>query len=358
MNAGTATFRSILDKPLSQLTEDDISQLTREDCRRFLKEKGMRRPSWNKSQAIQQVISLKALLDPADDDSGTGPIRRFPFVPAQENTPPDNLDVTGSGSGGGGGAIVAGAEATSNGPSEEPAFQPAEELPKSVSSGEKPTNIETNEKVVSPRVTYCGYRECATSGPIGQMTIFYCGKVNVYDGVPPDKPYVDLQARAIMQLAASPIYIPQDEPFKRSTSVWPCHLQMDKDILVPIDGTISQFSQAEKTVEYPLHYREKGSTARDSDGQASRKVSLQRYLEKRKDRGRLKSKKFTGVTSSNMEMYFSHQVKAHASNGNSSRSSTSSPPQPRLPQASGGSADNQPKIALPVDLNHKDFQEC
>lgn len=70
-------------------------------------------------------------------------------------------------------------------------------------------------------------------------------------------------------------------------------------------------------------------------------------------RGRLKSKKFTGVTSSNMEMYFSHQVKAHASNGNSSRSSTSSPPQPRLPQASGGSADNQPKMVLPVDLNHK-----
>ena len=69
-------------------------------------------------------------------------------------------------------------------------------------------------------------------------------------------------------------------------------------------------------------------------------------------RGRLKSKKFTGVTS-NMEMYFSHQVKAHASNGNSSRSSTSSPPQPRLPQASGGSADSQLKIALPVDLNHK-----
>ena len=29
---------------------------------------GMRRPSWNKSQAIQQVISLKALLEPTDDD--------------------------------------------------------------------------------------------------------------------------------------------------------------------------------------------------------------------------------------------------------------------------------------------------
>lgn len=38
------------------------------------------------------------------------------------------------------------------------------------------------------RITYyCGLRECATSGSLGQLTIFYCGKVNVYDGVPPDK---------------------------------------------------------------------------------------------------------------------------------------------------------------------------
>lgn len=40
MSAGTTTFRTILEKPLNQLTEDDISQLTREDCRKFLKEKG------------------------------------------------------------------------------------------------------------------------------------------------------------------------------------------------------------------------------------------------------------------------------------------------------------------------------
>eukprot|EP00252_Welwitschia_mirabilis_P018321 TRINITY_DN4070_c0_g2_i5.p1 TRINITY_DN4070_c0_g2~~TRINITY_DN4070_c0_g2_i5.p1 ORF type:complete len:237 (+),score=37.74 TRINITY_DN4070_c0_g2_i5:634-1344(+) len=55
--------RSSLDKPLEELTEEDIFQLTREDCRRYLKEKGMRRPSWNKSQAIQQVLSLKGLLE-------------------------------------------------------------------------------------------------------------------------------------------------------------------------------------------------------------------------------------------------------------------------------------------------------
>jgi len=38
--AATAAVKSILDKPLYELTEDDISQLTREDCRRYLKEKG------------------------------------------------------------------------------------------------------------------------------------------------------------------------------------------------------------------------------------------------------------------------------------------------------------------------------
>ncbi|KAG2394485.1 hypothetical protein LR48_Vigan09g057900 [Vigna angularis] len=68
MNVGrTATFQSILDKPLNQLTKDDISQLTREDCHRFLKEKGMHMPLWNKSHAIQQVITRKALLEPSDD---------------------------------------------------------------------------------------------------------------------------------------------------------------------------------------------------------------------------------------------------------------------------------------------------
>ncbi|XP_022033319.1 protein TIFY 4B-like [Helianthus annuus] len=58
---------SPLDKPLHLLTEDDISQVTREQCRQFLKQKGMRRPSWNKSQAIQQVIMLKALLEPTPE---------------------------------------------------------------------------------------------------------------------------------------------------------------------------------------------------------------------------------------------------------------------------------------------------
>lgn len=36
----TTAVKPTLEKPLNELTEDDIAQLTREDCRRYLKEKG------------------------------------------------------------------------------------------------------------------------------------------------------------------------------------------------------------------------------------------------------------------------------------------------------------------------------
>jgi hypothetical protein len=85
MDVGVTTAKSILEKPLKLLTEEDISQLTREDCRKFLKEKGMRRPSWNKSQAIQQVLSLKALYEPGDD-SGAGILRKI--LVSQPPNPP------------------------------------------------------------------------------------------------------------------------------------------------------------------------------------------------------------------------------------------------------------------------------
>ncbi|XP_021899467.1 protein TIFY 4B-like isoform X2 [Carica papaya] len=339
MDAGVTSFRSILDKPLNQLTEEDISQLTREDCRKFLKEKGMRRPSWNKSQAIQQVISLKALLE-TTDDSGAGALRKI-LVSPPETTPRVSTYVTSSPVDSvkelGAGAQIS-PPADENGPYRRKSPQKSAEL------GCRPVG-EADTKTSSPSPG-------EANALVGQMTIFYCGKVNVYDGVPPDK------AQAIMHLAASPLDFPQDDAIGGNTvpRSFPCHLQMsDKHAFVPPSAVISQTMQTEKVLEYPQQHREKGNNTREPDleGQANRKVLLQRYLEKRKDRGRFfKVKKSTGVTSSGLEMYLSHQVRPNTSTGQSSGSGTNSPPQPGLPHISHSSADNQIKHgSLSVDLN-------
>ncbi|XP_024519278.1 protein TIFY 4B isoform X2 [Selaginella moellendorffii] len=69
-------------RKLEELTDEDVMQLTREDCRRYLKEKGMRRPSWNKAQAVQQLLSLKSLCDPSPASSGAA--KRSPSPPLDE----------------------------------------------------------------------------------------------------------------------------------------------------------------------------------------------------------------------------------------------------------------------------------
>ncbi|KAK7818546.1 protein tify 4b [Quercus suber] len=278
MNAATTTYGSILEKPLKQLTEEDISQLTREDCRKYLKDKGS--------------FFLLSFLSPY-----------FHFCPPFLSVPSNSVDSV-----------------------EEPSPDvqvsvSAEELhgrmdpPKLGPSGEPPC-VDTDNNAISPR------SPCATNGAVGQMTIFYCGKVNVYEGVPPDK------AQAIMNLASSPVHLPQDDTIGRPGGLWSFPYTLpalnDKDHLIPPSTTISQMMQTEKMTEYSQQYREKGNITRDPDveGQANRKVSLQRYLEKRKD-------------------------------------STGSPPQHGLPPALSNSSNNQPKSAgLAVDLNDKDAQEC
>ncbi|XP_050118258.1 protein TIFY 4B-like isoform X2 [Malus sylvestris] len=370
MNAPTTTFRSILEKPLNQLTEDDISQLTREDCRKYLKEKGMRRPSWNKSQAIQQVISLKALLEP-NDDSGAGALRKIVVLPHTTTATTQRVS-TFAASNSADSAKEVSPDVQASVSADELAPHPRNEPPKPAPE-DPPVYADTT--AISLR------NHCTTDASVSKMTIFYSGKVNVYDGVPPDKVneafslngdleislpmqgYMDLQARAILHLAAGPNHLLLDNQFGGAAAARSLHCQFqtagNKDGLFLPSATISQAMQTgnftEKVGEYTQQYWEKGNNTRDPDaeGQANRKVSLQRYREKRKDREKLKIKKNIGSNTS-LEVYLNRQLRTHTSNGNSSQYGTSSPPQPELLQT----AENQPRFrCLPVDLNEKDILE-
>ncbi|CAL9132455.1 unnamed protein product [Musa textilis] len=198
MGPGEVASRSPLDKPFAALTDEDIAQLTREDCRRFLKAKGMRRPSWNKSQAIQQVISLKALFEgrPGCDDSPAGGriLRKLSSVTSAPVSPPQNSPppATEEGSGGGG----SGAQP----PLKEPSpYRRRDPFPPPFFAGDLTcrTPIAEPDRPHPPE-NRCFSPRATTDLPGEQMTIFYDGMVNVYDDVSAD------QARAIMELAASP----------------------------------------------------------------------------------------------------------------------------------------------------------
>ncbi|KAL6500522.1 TIFY [Orobanche hederae] len=175
--------KSLLEKPLHLLTEDDISQLTREDCRRYLKEKGMRRPSWNKSQAIQQVIMLKKLLE-ADSLAGSPKRHNIscssnPAIIVPGGT---NMDAK----------ISVSAERSMPHPVKDPN--------KPHSSGVLSGRIaDANDESAQPRTIQ------TTNIAARQMTIFYGGKVNVYDDIPTDK------ARTILHIAASPLEFPEEQ---------------------------------------------------------------------------------------------------------------------------------------------------
>lgn len=275
-----------LDKPHHQLTEDDISQLTREDCRRYLKQKGMRRPSWNKSQAIQQVIMLKALLEPAPD-SADGSRKRY-ITPRQQQTPTTRVQK--------------GTSADT-----EISLSAEESVPGHRNDTEKSDFLGDNDSA-PPRIG--GVTEEAK----GQMTIFYSGKVNVYDDIPADK------ARALLQLAASPLQFPHEDP-------------VDGNMLQPPNINVPILQTVRMSDNYRLHKEENNILREENsaEGSASRKASVQRYLEKRKDR--FKSKRKGGAPAcgggggGTFDVYINH----HQINEQSSRSATCSPPPVRPP---------------------------
>ncbi|XP_042043432.1 protein TIFY 4B-like [Salvia splendens] len=195
--------KSPLDKPLHLLTEDDIAQVTREDCRRYLKEKGMRRPSWNKSQAIQQVIMLKTLLETTPDSDAAGARKRLRIWR------PNNTDSSSNV------ALESVPRETTD--DAENSLSAEETTPHSVKDLDKPdfsggfssSFAAGNDESTQPRTPG------STNMPIGQMTIFYCGKVNVYDDVPADK------VRALMHIAASPLRFPDEHPVDGAAGLQP-----------------------------------------------------------------------------------------------------------------------------------------
>ncbi|XP_068650197.1 protein TIFY 4B-like isoform X2 [Aristolochia californica] len=299
---------SPLDKPLKDLTEEDISQLTREDCRRFLKQKGMRRPSWNKSQAIQQVISLKTLLESRPEPDN-------PAHAASPSSPPPLK-------------VPASVESQNPVSASESVSDRGKDSTQSTFRGDALSAPPACDEILQ--------RSTAANEPAtaGQMTIFYCGKVKVYEEMSSEK------ARAILVLAGSPdCSLPIEiAPAGRSSA---CQQLGDcaGPASLPFATAISRCTKAERPT--------------------GRKASLQRYLEKRKDRGRFKGKRRSAVTTSGMEMYLSQQIRSQASTEHSSRSGTCSPTQPRPPHTPTrcGSVENQVKsLHLIVDLNDDEIK--
>ncbi|EOX94663.1 PREDICTED: protein TIFY 4B isoform X2 [Theobroma cacao] len=331
MSPGETVSRSPLDKPLNQLTEDDISQVTREDCRRYLKEKGMRRPSWNKSQAIQQVISLKTLLETTSDSDAVEACKKL-HIPCPENPPRVVSDST----------VLVNETTQHNGnsaPVNESVPCPRPDPSKSDFSGDNSgRNAISGNDSVSPRTAGAAKEQA------GQMTIFYCGEVNVYDDMPGCK------AQAILQLAASPLSLSQETAADQSRAPWsvPCQLQAAGVKISPCSPMVilpsPQTVKVAENCQFP--WEESNISREDSlEGPSSRKALVQRYLERKKDRFKNKRKLATS-SSPTLDIYI-NQVGDQFANEQLKPSEPYSSSQTRPPYTPlrCNSIENVPKIA-------------
>ncbi|XP_010323052.1 protein TIFY 4B [Solanum lycopersicum] len=311
--------KSPLDKPLNQLTDDDISQLTREDCRRYLKQKGMRKPSWNKSQAIQQVISLKALLEP-DTDAGS---RKKLHIPRADTHVQRGKNTYG---------------------------EPSEPVPDRRNQQDKPDL--SNHSTALPVTVVDNSAPSRTIGsadkPVGQMTIFYRGKVNVYDDVPADK------AQKIMCLASSPLCMPSETPSNATAAArHSAYCLQAANSKLRLD-TVKMSEVSRVPIE------ESNRLCNDNPGAvespASRKASVQRYLEKRKERFKWKRKVET-TSSANLDIYLSDRIGTCSPSDYASGADLSFPPH-ITPTGSGPIQDNiQMNPTFSSGLNDRDVRK-
>ncbi|TYH57293.1 hypothetical protein ES332_D08G079500v1 [Gossypium tomentosum] len=331
MSTGEMVSRSPLYKPLNQLTEDDISQVTREDCRRYLKEKGMRRPSWNKSQAIQQVISLKTLLETTSDSDGVEASKKL-HVPFPQNPPRFVSDST-----------VQPNETTRHKGISVPVNESVPRI-RSDPSEFKFSGGNSVQTAVSANDSVSPRSAGVAKEPSGQMTIFYCGKVNVYDNIPGRK------AEAILQFAASPVSFPQETLVDQRTTPLsiPCHVQAAGDkVSQRSPGVVLSSMQAVKVAENCQFPREDCNVSYEDslEGPTSRNALLQRYLEKKKDR--FKNKRKLATSSSRTLDIYLNQMGDQFSNEQSKQSESYSSTQARPPHMPlwCSSMETLPKIA-------------